>query len=66
MANKTYHEEEEIKNVILMRNILSEMPQYVSSYFRSIEYSKAPRTRLGYARDLKVFYDFLVLYILYL
>lgn len=59
MANKTYHEEEEIKNVILMRNILSEMPQYVSSYFRSIEYSKAPRTRLGYARDLKVFYDFL-------
>ena len=59
MANKTYHDEEEIKNVILMRNILSEMPQYVSSYFRSIEYSKAPRTRLGYARDLKVFYDFL-------
>ena len=59
MANKTYHEEEEIRNVILMRNILSELPQYVSSYFRSIEYSKAPRTRLGYARDLKVFYDFL-------
>ncbi|MDO5149636.1 MAG: tyrosine-type recombinase/integrase [Oscillospiraceae bacterium] len=59
MANKTYHEEQEIKNVILLRNILADMPQYVSAYFRSIEYSKAPRTRLGYARDIKVFFEYL-------
>jgi len=59
MANRTYHEEEEMHNVVLMRNLLSELPQYVSSYFRSIEYSKAPRTRLGYARDIKLFYEFL-------
>lgn len=59
MANKTYHQEEEIHNIVLMRNILSEMPKYVSTYFRAIEYTKAPRTRLGYARDLKVFFDFL-------
>lgn len=59
MNSKTYHEEEEIRNILLMRNILAEMPQYVSSYFRSIEYSKAPRTRLGYARDLKLFFEFL-------
>jgi integrase/recombinase XerC len=59
MPNQTYHQEEEIHNILLMRNILSELPKYVSSYFRGIEYTKAPRTRLGYARDIKVFFDFL-------
>lgn len=59
MANKTYHQEEEIHNVQLMRNLLSGLPQYVSAYFRSIEYTKSPRTRLGYARDLNTFFYFL-------
>ncbi len=59
MANITYHQEEEIHNVLLMRDVLSEMPRYVSHFFRSIEYSKAPRTRLGYARDIKSFFEFL-------
>ncbi len=58
-SKKTYHEEEEIHNILLMRDVLSELPQYVSGFFRSIEYSKAPRTRLGYARDIKVFYEYL-------
>ena len=59
MANKTYHQEEEIHNVLLMRDILQGLPKYVSTFFRSIEYTKAPRTRLGYARDLKTFFEFL-------
>lgn len=59
MANKTYHEQTEINNVILLRNILADMPKYVTTFFRSIEYSKSPRTRLGYARDLKSFYEYL-------
>lgn len=59
MPNRTYHEEQEINNIMLLRNILSELPQYVTTYFRSIEYSKSPRTRLGYARDLKSFYEYL-------
>lgn len=59
MADKTYHQQEEIHNVLLMRDVLSELPKYVSSYFRAIEYSKAPRTRLGYARDIKTFFEFL-------
>lgn len=59
MANKTYHQEEEIHNVELMRDVLQELPKYVARYFRSIEYSRAPRTRLGYARDIKSFFEFL-------
>lgn len=60
MAEQTYHQEEAIHNVLLMRDVLSELPKYVSTYFRAIEYSKAPRTRLGYARDLKTFFEFLI------
>lgn len=59
MANKTYHQQTEINNIILLRNILDDMPKYVTTFFRSIEYSKAARTRLGYARDLKSFYEYL-------
>ena len=59
-TDKTYHQEEAIHNVLLMRDVLSGLPKYVSTYFRAIEYSKAPRTRLGYARDLKTFFEFLV------
>ena len=59
MANKTYHQEEEIHNVELMRDVLQELPKYVARYFRSIEYSRAPLTRLGYARDIKSFFEFL-------
>lgn len=59
MAYQTYHQEEEIHNVLLMRDILADLPKYVSNFFRSIEYSKAPRTRLGYARDLKTFFVYL-------
>lgn len=59
MANNTYHKEEEIHNILLMRDVLQELPKYVTTFFRSIEYTKAPRTRLGYARDLKTFFEFL-------
>lgn len=59
MSNQTYHEEENIHNILLMRDVLSGMPKYVANYFRAIEYTKAPRTRLGYARDIKIFFDFL-------
>lgn len=59
MANQTYHQEEEIHNVLLMREVLETLPKYVSTFFRAIEYTKAPRTRLGYARDLKTFFEFL-------
>lgn len=59
MPNQTYHQEEEIHNVLLMREVLESLPKYVSTFFRAIEYTKAPRTRLGYARDLKTFFEFL-------
>ncbi len=43
-----------------MREILSELPTYVKVVFRGIESNTATRTRLGYARDVKTFYEFLI------
>ncbi len=57
---KNYSEEINEKNILLMREILSELPTYVKVVFRGIESNTATRTRLGYARDVKTFYEFLI------
>ena len=58
-APESYSDEQDIKNIRKMREILSELPPFCRQYFRSIENSTAPRTRLGYAYDLRVFFTFL-------
>lgn len=59
MPERTYHEQTEIKNVELIRNICNELPPYVKNFFRSIQQSKSSRTRLGYARDIKTFFEYI-------
>ncbi len=56
---KTYSDEVNQKNILLMREVLSELPSYVKIVFRGIENTTSTRTRLGYARDIKSFYEFL-------
>ena len=60
MAERTYHQDVEINNIALIRNICDELPPYVKNFFRSIQQSKSSRTRLGYARDIKAFYEYIV------
>ncbi len=59
MQDKTYHQQQSINNTVLLRNILSELPKYVTTYFRGIENTCAPTTRLEYARDIHSFFEFL-------
>ncbi len=59
MADKTYHQQQTITNTVLLRNILSELPKFVTTYFRGIENSCAPTTRLEYARDIHSFFQYL-------
>ena len=56
----SYHEEEKKRNTLRLREILADMPSFVRDYFRGIEQTTAERTRLGYARDLRVFFHFLL------
>lgn len=42
-----------------MREILEDLPGFCRQYFRGIEESTGARTRLAYAYDLRVFFEFL-------
>ena len=57
--NKTYHEQKSIEYTKKLRMYLAELPQYVTTFFRGIEPNTQPRTRLAYAIDLKVFFEWL-------
>ena len=59
MENRTYHEQKNIEYTKKLRLYLSELPTYVTTFFRGIEPNTQPRTRLAYAIDLKVFFEWL-------
>lgn len=56
MAEYTYHQQIDMNNIELIRNICDELPDYMRKFFRSIQQSKSSRTRLEYARDIKTFF----------
>lgn len=47
-------------NILKIREIRKGLPAFCGEFFRGIEPYTTPLTRLGYARDLKLFFDFLV------
>lgn len=59
MENKSYHEQKNLEYIKEIRQYLAELPPYVTTYFRGIEFKTLPRTRLAYVMDLKVFFDWL-------
>lgn len=59
MANIDYHEQIALKRNTKLRELLSELPADCSEYFRSISQITSPLTRLAYAYDLRLFFQFL-------
>ena len=59
MAEKTYHEQERNKCILELRQLQTELPKFLKDYFRGIEYTTAPRTQIGYAIDLKTFFEYI-------
>lgn len=57
-----YHEEQRRKNILKLRELIYELPEFCVDYFRGIEPTTAERTRLGYAHDLRIFFQFLLEY----
>lgn len=58
--NLTYHDEKEIEYTKRLRELLTELPPYAKDYFRAIENTSSPRTRISYAYDLQVFFRFIL------
>lgn len=60
MSEYNYHEKLNIKNTKRLRNLISELPRFASDFFRGIEPNTSSKTRIAYAYDLKVFFEFLL------
>ena len=59
MPAQTYHDKTNTQNILKLREMLKELPLFVRDYFRGLNDQTLPRTRLGYAYDLKIFFGFL-------
>ncbi len=60
MAILSYSEETDKKNIRKLRELLTELPPYCRDFFRGIEPHTSSRTRIAYAYDLKVFFNYLM------
>ncbi len=59
MNKDTYQKQLHKENVTRLREILETMPPYCKEYFRSKETTTTPKTRIGYAIDIRTFFRFL-------
>ena len=54
-----YHDEQNRQNILKMRAVLDTLPSFCRTFFRGIEEYTSARTRLAYAYDLRLFFEFL-------
>ena len=54
-----YHDEQNKQNIIKMRAVLETLPSFCKTFFRGIEEYTSTRTRLAYAYDIRLFFEFL-------
>lgn len=59
-APLSYHQQKDNDNVKHLRQLIKALPPFCSDFFRGIEPRTSSRTRIAYAYDLRVFFDFLV------
>lgn len=59
MANRSYHEQFKIDTDVKLRNKIKELPSFAASFFRGIEPTTSARTRMAYAYDLGIFFNYL-------
>ncbi len=62
MADLSYHDARDLRNGQALRELLPQLPSFCAEFFRGITPETTPLTRLNYARDLQIFFDFLVGY----
>ncbi|MBQ9790298.1 MAG: tyrosine-type recombinase/integrase [Clostridia bacterium] len=60
MGNQSYFNERSEKTTNKIREIISDMPDFVYDFFVGVENNTSPLTRLNYAYDLRIFFKFLM------
>ena len=59
MDRVTYHEQTKIDNTLRLREVLKTLPDFCRDYFRSIDSTTSAKTRISYAYDIRIFFEFL-------
>lgn len=59
MAENKYHDEQDLHNLDLMRDVSAKLPRYVTNFLRGIAQTTSTRTRLGYCRDILNFFEYI-------
>ncbi len=54
-----YHDAQNKQNIVKLRAVLDTLPPFCSEFFRGISDTTSTRTRLAYAYDIRVFFEFL-------
>ena len=59
MKHNNYHEEVNKKNIKKLRQLLEKLPTFCGQFFRGVDHIYGSRTKIAYAYDLGVFFEFL-------
>lgn len=57
--NDNYHDAQNKQNILKLRAVLDTLPPFCQEFFRGIADTTSTRTRLAYAYDVRVFFEFL-------
>lgn len=56
----SYYEQKNMDYTLRLREILKELPDFCKDFFRAMEPKTQPKTRISYAYDLKIFFNFMI------
>lgn len=59
MKEKAYHEKINIENELKLRELLAALPHFCKDFFIGIEPTTSSRTRIAYAYDLGIFFEYM-------
>ena len=59
IKSDNYHDEQNKQNIIKLRTVLDTLPPFCKLFFRGIEEYTSTRTRLAYAYDIRLFFEYL-------
>ena len=56
----TYHEQTDVENTLRLRDVLKTLPPFCRDFFRAIEPRTTTKTRISYAYDIRIFFQFIL------
>ena len=59
-SRTTYREHTDTENILKLRQVLSTLPAFCKDYFRAIDSTTTTKTRISYAYDIRIFFQFLI------